>query len=113
VAQESSDLARLGLRTDGAQLPSVGSVLLALAFTLAIGIAVIFALRRFWPPAALQRTNAAAKVSAQVALSASLKLHVVELGETRLVVAESRGGVAIAELARNAASGTSRTSDAG
>ena len=114
VAQESGDLASLGLRADGVELPGVGRVLLALTLALAVAVAAIYALRRFWPFAALQRTSGAAKVSAQVALSASLKLHVVELGEATLVVAESRGGVAIAELARNAATAASasRTSHA-
>jgi hypothetical protein len=101
VAQGADALAGLGLRQPEADLPGAGRVLLALAFTLLVGVAAVYALRRFWPPSLALRSGSA-RVSAQISLSRSLRLHVVELERATVVVAEGRGGVAIAELERQA-----------
>lgn len=101
VAQEADALAGLGLRQPDAELPGVGRVLLVLAFTLVVAVAAIYALRRFWPQSLGQRSGSA-RVSAQISLSRSLKLHVVDLEGATLVVVEGRGSVAITELKKQA-----------
>lgn len=99
AAQEADALAGLGLRQPDADLPGVGRVLLVLAFTLVLALAASYALRRFWPQSLGPRSGSA-RVLAQLSLSRSLKLHVVELESATLVVAEGHGGVAIAKLER-------------
>lgn len=101
LGQEADSLARLGLRQADAPLPGLGRVLLVLAFTLAVAVAAIYAIRRFWPTPLGQRQGHA-RVSAQLAVSSSLKLHFIDLENTTLVVAEGRGGVAIAEVKKSA-----------
>jgi flagellar biogenesis protein FliO len=101
VAQEADALAGLGLRQQDADLPGIGRVLLVLAFTLMVAATVIYALKRMWPKS-LGQPSGSARVSAQLSLSRSLKLHVVDLEAATLVVAEARGGVAILELKRQA-----------
>jgi flagellar biogenesis protein FliO len=102
VAQET--LAQLGLREPDADLPGIGRVVLVLVFTLAVAVAAIYAIRRFWPQPLGQRSGTA-RLSAQLAVSSSLKLHFVDVDGATLVVAEGRGGVAIAELEKRAPRG--------
>ena len=106
VAQEADALAGLGLRQPDTDIPGIGRVLLVLAFTLAVALAASYTLKRFWPQSLRQRSGSA-RVSAQISLSRSLKLHVVDLEGATLVVAEGRGNVAIAELKRQAPDVTS------
>lgn len=112
LAQEEGSLAGLGLRQTGAELPSVGRVVLVLAFTLAVAAAAIYAIRRFWPTPLGQRLGRA-RVSGQLAVSSSLKLHFVDFENTTLVIAEGRGGVAIAEVKKSAAQDAGSAAHAG
>jgi flagellar biogenesis protein FliO len=102
LAQEADSLARLGLRQTDSELPGIGRVVLVLAFTLAVAVGASYAIRRFWVAPLRQRLGYA-RVSGQLAVSSSLKLHFVDLETTTLVVAEGRGGVAIAEVTKPAA----------
>jgi hypothetical protein len=106
VAQETGALGQLGLRQPDADLPGIGRVVLVLAFTLAVAVAAIHAIRRFWPQPLGQRSGSA-RLSAQLAVSSSLKLHIVDVDGATLVVAEGRGGVAIAELKKRVPRGAS------
>jgi hypothetical protein len=108
-AQQAGTLEGLGLR-GGSGIPSFGRVVVVLLAMVALAGAAALALRRFWPPAA-QQTNGAIRIRAQLSLSSNLKLHVVDAGQTTLVVAEGRSGVAVAELAAPVATG--RASGAG
>ena len=111
LAQQGGPLSQLGLKQTDAAVPGVGRVLLALAFTLAAAVAVVYAIRRFGP-APLRQRSGSARVSAQLAVSTSLKLHFVDFENATLVVAEGRGGIAIAQLEKQP-SGSGGTEGAG
>jgi flagellar biogenesis protein FliO len=97
LGQEAQPFATLGLKT-GNELPGVGRVLLSLAVVVTVAVMAAYALRRFWPSSVAQGPSGALRATAQLAVSRSLKLHLVELGEITVLVAESRDGVAIAQL---------------
>lgn len=98
LAQQAGGLAQLGLRENGAELPGLGRVLIVLVVTLALAIAAIYGLRRYLPAAVVRRPELPVRLAGQLAVSASLKLHFVELERATLVVVESRNGVAVTEV---------------
>lgn len=112
LGQDAEPLAGLGLRQSGAELPGIGRVLLVLVFTLAVGVAAIYALRRFWA-GPLRKQLGRARVAAQLPVSGSLRLHFIDFDDTTLVVAEGRSGVAIAEVKRAVAEPAGSAADAG
>jgi hypothetical protein len=86
-------------------VPGVGKIVLAFLLTLAIGLALIFALRRALPLIAKLTRKPTVGPTPQVLAScnvhAGLKLHLIEINDATLVVAEGRNGIAITPLPKN------------
>jgi hypothetical protein len=110
LAQDAGALAGFGLRDSTAELPGLGRMAVVLALMIALAAAATLVLRRYWPPAA-RRADGAIRVTAQLSLSNSMKLHFVEAGGLTVLIAEGRGGIAITQLGR-AESSTTPTGEA-
>ena len=87
---------------DGAlSFPSIARVLLGFAFTAGLAVAVAFAIRR-WMPAfrsSLSRGEPPRlKVVERIQLSAVTRLHLVDIDENKVLIAESRNGVSLTVL---------------
>jgi flagellar biogenesis protein FliO len=90
---------------DALSFPSVARVLVAFLFTVGLAVGVAYAARR-WMPAfrsgLLRGQPQRLQVVERIQLSAVTRLHLVDIDENRVLIAESRNGVSLTVLpARN------------
>ncbi len=99
----AADRAPLTQGQDLVTAPSVGRVVLVFVIISAIAVALIVALRRYLPQFGGPMTGAGQiRVIDRAALLGGARVHLVEIGEQKLVVAESRNGIAITLLSGKA-----------
>jgi hypothetical protein len=86
---------------DALSFPSVGRVLVAFLFTAGLAIGVAFVARR-WMPAFRSKLARGQPQRLQLVermqLSAVTRLHLVDIDENRVLIAESRNGVSLTVL---------------
>lgn len=86
---------------DALSFPSITRILLAFLFTVGLAVGVAFAARR-WMPAfrstLLRGQQQRLQVVERIQLSAVTRLHLVDIDESRVLIAESRNGVSMTVL---------------
>jgi flagellar biogenesis protein FliO len=95
-SQESSPLAQ---GSDVVQMPGIGRVIFAFLLVAALAVAIIFALRKVLPRIGATLPGSALRVVDRANVNAGLRVHVVEIEGERVLIAESRSGVALLPLA--------------
>lgn len=99
AAQEAA--APLGTGGDAIALPGVGRIVLVFCAMAALAVAASFVLRkalaRFGSPL-VPGSSSAIRVLERASLSATLKVHLVQVGDHRLLVAEGRQGLTVVDL---------------
>ncbi len=96
---------RLDLRGPDVGFPGIGRVLLGFGLCAALALGATLLLRRYWPAAGFIKGNSEVggiRVVGRARVEASLRLSVVETAGTRVLIAESRNGVAAVVLAPGA-----------
>jgi len=86
---------------DALAFPSVARVLLAFLFTAGIAVAGAYAIRRWMPgfrPGLLRGQPQRLQVVERIQLSAVTRLHLVDIDENKVLIAESRNGVSLTVL---------------
>lgn len=91
---------RIELRGPDVGFPGIGRVLIAFGVCAVLAAGAAIVLRRYWPGFGSRSMAGAGtvRVVERLRVDAQLRLHVVEASGARLLIAESRGGVAITSL---------------
>ena len=93
--------ARLTQGDEALSFPSVVRVLVAFLFTAGLAVGVAYAVRR-WMPAfrstLLRGQPQRLQVVERIQLSAATRLHLVDIDDNKVLIAESRNGVALTLL---------------
>lgn len=98
IAQDAT--ARLTQGSDIVTMPSIGRVILAFLLTAGIAVAVAYALRRYMPKFTSGLTpSGSLRVLDRTVLNGGLRLHLVEAGGERILIAENRAGISMLRLA--------------
>lgn len=96
LAAESSTLAQ---GRDVVAMPGIGRVIFAFVLTTALAIGIAVVLKRVLPKLnGPLSTSGSVRVIERASLGAGLKVHVVQIDDSKVLVAESRHGVSITVL---------------
>jgi hypothetical protein len=91
--------ARFGTSVDELGFPSLGRVVVVFVLVVALAVATVVVLRRFWPALLQRKTNASGiRTLDRASLSATLTVHVVEVEGVKMLIAEGRNGIAMTPL---------------
>jgi flagellar biogenesis protein FliO len=86
--------------SDIVTMPSVGRVVLSFLLTAAIAVGVAYALRRYLPKFTGNLTQGGSlRVIERSVLNGGLRLHLVETGGERILIAENRSGISMLRVA--------------
>lgn len=81
--------------------PGIGRVVLVFLLTCALAVAAVFVLRRYLPNVnATLATSGQMKVIDRTTLLGGTRVHLLEIGEHRIVVADGRNGLALSVLSK-------------
>lgn len=85
---------------DVVTMPGIGRVILAFLLTAGLAVAIVYALRRYSPKftGGLMQ-GGSLRVIERTALGGGLRLHLVEAGSERILIAENRTGISMLRLA--------------
>ena len=82
--------------SDIVTMPSIGRVILSFLLTAAIAVGVAYALRRYLPKFTSGLTQGGSlRVIDRSVLNGGLRLHLVETGGERILIAENRAGISM------------------
>lgn len=82
--------------SDIVAMPSIGRVIFSFLLTAAIAVGVAYALRRYLPKFTSGLTqNGSLRVLDRSVLNGGLRLHLVETGGERILIAENRAGISM------------------
>jgi flagellar biogenesis protein FliO len=90
-------------------MPGILRVVFGFVLTAGLAVGVAFALRRLWP-GMMAKTSSSARVKAvgRSVVSRTLTVHLVEVDERRIVIAEGRTGVSVTVLEPSSVANTDR-----
>jgi hypothetical protein len=88
---------------DPVELPSVGKLLFVFLLTAALAVGIAYALRRILAkiPGSPLASDNAAQVRVRTTLHRGLKLHVVEIRDQTILVAENKNGLAMTRISES------------
>jgi flagellar biogenesis protein FliO len=95
-ARAQQATAALTQGSDIVTMPSIGRVILSFLLTAAIAVGVAYALRRYLPKFTSGLTQGGSlRVIERSVLNGGLRLHLVETGGERILIAENRAGISM------------------
>jgi flagellar biogenesis protein FliO len=105
-AQAQETTSRLAQGTDIVAMPGIGRVIFAFLLVAALAVGAVVALRRFMPRinTGLLRSGGVQVVD-RATLSAGVRVHVLRVDGQKILLAESRSGIALLALNENQGAG--------